>query len=84
MDDESIYQVISLLFITAFVAWVFAHYSFLFMTHWRGTTLVREMLHRGYSAQEVIRICQMLGQKKPRRLKAIDDLRPAKPIKQSA
>jgi hypothetical protein len=65
------------------VACVIARYAFLTFKQWQSTALVRDMINRGYSAQEIIQICHALGHKKfP--LKAFVDMPPAKPIRQPA
>jgi hypothetical protein len=63
--------------------WVIARYSYLTFKQWQATTLIRDMINRGYTAQEIIQICQVLGQKKLR-LSALCDVPPAKPIRQPA
>ena len=66
------------------MVWVVAHYCFLGWKQWQATALVRDMISRGYTAQEIIQMCQALGHKKAPDLKAMMDVPPAKPIKQPA
>jgi hypothetical protein len=65
--------------------WVVAHYVYYGIKQWQATTLVREMVARGYKAQEIIEICQALGNK-PKQLPdpKLLDVPPAKPIKEPA
>jgi hypothetical protein len=67
------------------MVWIVAHYIFLAWKQWQATSLVRDMVTRGYSAAEIIQICQALGHKKPHLdPKKLMDVPPAKPIKQPA
>ena len=63
---------------------IIGHYSFLAWKQWHATALVRDMIARGYTAQEIIQMFQVLGHRPPRDLKPITDVPPAKPIKQPA
>ena len=66
--------------------WVVMHYVYNGIKQWQATTLVREMVARGYTAQEIIQVCQVLGNKRKHLPdpKAVLDVPPAKPIKQPA
>jgi hypothetical protein len=66
--------------------WVAAHYIYLGIKQWQATTLVREMVARGYTAQEIIHVCQSLGHKRKRLpdTKGLPDVPPAKPVQQPA
>ena len=68
------------------MVWVLAHYTYLAVKHWRATALVRDMVARGYTAQDIIQICLVLGHKNKRapEAKHLMDVPPAKPIKQPA
>lgn len=66
------------------MVWIVAHYCYLAWKHWQATVLVRDMISRGYTAQEIVQMCQVLGHKKLPDLKTISDVPPAKPIKQPA
>ncbi|HEX5103982.1 MAG TPA: hypothetical protein VFV87_09245 [Pirellulaceae bacterium] len=65
--------------------WIIAHYGLSAWKHWRTTSLIRDMVARGYTAAEIIQICQALGHKKPcLDPKKVMDVPPAKPIQQPA
>ena len=64
--------------------WVVAHYGYLMWKEWRATALVRDMIARGYTAAEIVQVCQVLGHKKAPLPKSLPDVPPAKPIKQAA
>lgn len=66
------------------LVWLVAHYACSAWKQWQATSLVRDMIARGYTADEIIQICQVLGQKKARLPKSLPDVPPAKPIKQPA
>ena len=66
------------------IVWVIAHYCFLAWKQWQATALVRDMVARGYTAQEIVQMCQVLGHKKVPHPKSLPDVPPAKPIKQPA
>ena len=59
-----------------------SHYSFLAWKQWHATALIRDMIARGYTAQEIIQMFQVLGHRPPRDLKPATDVPPAKPVKQ--
>jgi hypothetical protein len=60
------------------------HYTYLCWKQAQTTALVREMIGRGFTPQEIIQLCQALGQRPPRQVKPATDVPPAKPIKQTA
>jgi hypothetical protein len=64
--------------------WIVVRYLFLTIKQWQATALVRDMIARGYTAQEIMQVCQVLGQKKFPPFRAIMDVPPAKPIRQPA
>jgi hypothetical protein len=64
------------------IMWVVCHYSFLAWKQWHATALVRDMIARGYTAQEIIQMFQVLGHRPSRHLKVTTDVPPAKPIRQ--
>jgi len=66
------------------IVWVVCHYCFKTFKQWQAAALVRDMVNRGYTAQEIIQVCSALGQKKVPPFKPISDVPPAKPIKQPA
>ena len=63
---------------------VIGHFGHETIKAWLAMSLKRDMVARGYSAQEIIQVCQALGQKKLPPFKPITDVPPAKPIKQPA
>jgi hypothetical protein len=65
------------------MVWLVAHYTYYAWKQGQATALVRDMIARGYTAAEIIQICQVLGQKAPLP-KSLPDVPPAKPIKQPA
>jgi len=64
------------------IAWMFTHYAFQAWKQAQATSLVRDMVARGYTAQEIIQMCQALGHKKVAPFTPVTDVPPAKPIKQ--
>ena len=64
--------------------WIVTHYAYLAWKQWHATALVRDMLNRGYTAQEIMQMFQVLGHRYPRHMKPITDVPPAKPIRQPA
>ena len=64
--------------------WMLCHYAFLFWKQAHATSLVRDMVARGYTAQEIIQMCQALGHKKVPNFTLPTDVPPAKPVKQPA
>jgi hypothetical protein len=69
---------------TVVCVWIVLRYLFLTIKQWQATAVVRDMISRGYTAQEIIHVCHALGQKKLPPLRAIMDVPPAKPIRQPA
>ena len=66
------------------MVWVVAHYAYSAWKQWHATGLVRDMIARGYTAAEIIEICQVLGHKQAPLPESLPDVPPAKPIKQPA
>jgi hypothetical protein len=66
------------------MVWVVAHYAYSAWKQWQATSLVRDLIARGYTAAEIIQICQVLGHKKASLPKSLPDVPPAKQIKQPA
>lgn len=64
--------------------WIVCHYTFLCWKQSQTTALVRDMIARGFTPQEIIQLCQALGHRSPRHLKPLADVPPAKPIRQPA
>jgi hypothetical protein len=63
------------------VIWIIAYYSFQSWKAWHEMSLKREMVARGYSAQEIV---QVVGAKKGSQFANTTDVPPAKPVKQPA
>jgi hypothetical protein len=83
--EEVIIPIIAItMFYVLPMVWIVAHYAFLAWKQWQATALVRDMIARGYTAAEIIQICQVLGHKKAPLPKSLPDVPPAKPIKQPA
>jgi len=61
--------------------WIVAYYSYQSVRAWQETSLKREMVARGYTAQEIV---QVVAAKKGSRPENTTDVPPAKPIKQPA
>jgi hypothetical protein len=61
--------------------WIAAHYCHQSIKTWQETSLKREMVARGYSAQEIV---QVVAAKKGSQFANTTDVPPAKPIKQPA
>jgi hypothetical protein len=87
MREEEMIVFLALITAIAIVplCWVIAHYAYLACKHWQATRLVREMVARGYSSQEILEICHVLGHR-PRGWgkRRGGDVPLAKPIKQPA
>jgi hypothetical protein len=66
------------------VTWIVCHYAFLCWKQWQATSLIRDMIGRGYTADEIIQMFQVLGHRAPRNFKSAADVPPAKPIRQPA
>jgi hypothetical protein len=81
--EATIIVAISMMFGLPMV-WVVAHYAYSAWKQWQATGLVRDMIARGYTAAEIIEICQVLGHKNAPLPKSLPDVPPAKPIKEPA
>ena len=64
--------------------WLVSHYAYLAWKQWQATALVRDMMNRGYTPQEIMQMFEVLGHRTPRQRNAITDVPPAKPIRQPA
>jgi hypothetical protein len=85
MRDEEMLILVMILGVFGLPAvWIVAHYAYLAWKQWHATALVRDMLNRGYTAQEIVQMFQVLGHRTPREMKPITDVPPAKPIRQPA
>jgi hypothetical protein len=63
------------------MVWIVAYYSYQSLKAWQDTRLKREMVARGYTAQEIV---QVVAAKIGSRPENTTDVPPAKPIKQPA
>ncbi|MCI0360824.1 MAG: hypothetical protein L0211_20285 [Planctomycetaceae bacterium] len=61
--------------------WIAAYYGYQSVKAWQDTKLKRDMVARGYTAQEIV---QVVAAKKGSRPENTTDVPPAKPIKQPA
>jgi hypothetical protein len=83
--EEVILPLASILgFFAVPLVWVIAHYACAAWKQWQATSLVREMIARGYTAAEIVQICQVLGHKRRSLPKSLPDVPPAKPIQSTA
>jgi hypothetical protein len=64
--------------------WIVCHYTYLCWKQSQSTALIRDMIARGFTPQEIIELCQVLGHRTPKNLKPASDAPPAKPIRQPA
>lgn len=64
--------------------WIVCHYAFLCWKQWHASILIRGMMERGYTPQEIIQLFQALGHRTPSLPKDLLDVPPAKPIKHPA
>jgi hypothetical protein len=85
MRDEEVLVLVFMLGVFCLPAiWIVSHYAFLAWKQWQATTLIRDMMNRGYTAQEIMQMFQVLGHRSPEEAKPITDIPPAKPIRQPA
>jgi hypothetical protein len=63
------------------IVWIACHFGHQSWKAWQELSLKREMVARGYSAQEIV---QVVGAKKGSQFANTPDVPPAKPIKQPA
>jgi hypothetical protein len=63
-------------FFGIFMVWIIAHYTWATIKGWQDVALKRDMVARGYSAQEIV---QVVSARKGSRS---SDVPPAKPIRQ--
>ena len=69
------------------IVWIVSHYAFLAWKQWHAVALIRDMIQRGYTPQEMINLLQILGHKKKMKwtqLPDASDIPPAKPVRQPA
>jgi hypothetical protein len=70
--------VVGALFFGIPIVWIIAHYCHLTVKAWQETSLKRDMVARGYTANEIIDV--MSGARS--QADGLRDVPPAKPIKQ--
>ena len=63
------------------IVWIVAHYCQASFKSWQDTSLKRDMVARGYTAQEIIAVVRARKGKKAE-TNTIHDVPPTKPIKQ--
>ena len=84
-DEEMILALASMVGVFGLPAiWVVSHYAYLAWKQWHATSLIRDMMNRGYTPQEIMQMFQVLGHRMPRQMKPITDVPPAKPVRQPA
>jgi hypothetical protein len=84
-DEEMIIALVGMLCVFGLPAvWVVTHYAYLAWKQWQATALVRDMMNRGYTPQEIMQMFQVLGHRMPRSCRTFSDVPPAKPIRQPA
>jgi hypothetical protein len=83
MPDEVIAVIAMGGWIGIAVIWIVCHYTFLCWKQWNATSLIRGMMERGYTPQEITQLMEVFGHQRKSR-KEWPDVPPAKPIKQSA
>lgn len=64
------------------VTWILCRCVYLSIKQCQATSLIRTMMERGYSPQEIIQMLQVLGHRTESLPKVPLDVPPAKPIKQ--
>jgi LPS O-antigen subunit length determinant protein (WzzB/FepE family) len=85
MRDEEMLILVMILGVFGLPAiWIVTHYAYLAWKQWQATSLVRDMMNRGYTAQEIMQMFEVLGHREQRHTKPITDVPPAKPIRQPA
>jgi len=84
-DEEMILALASMAGVFGLPAiWVVSHYAYMAWKQWHATSLIRDMMNRGYTPQEIIQMFQVLGHRMPRKMQPASDVPPAKPIRQPA
>jgi hypothetical protein len=80
-EEEAFVTVVAILCATGF-GWAVVRHCSLACRAWFETALKRDMVARGYSAQEIIAVVK--SDRKCGLKSALDDVPPAKPIRQPA
>jgi len=80
-EEEVAVAIFGMLFLFTF-GWVFARYTYLAFKAWFDTSLKRDMVARGYAAQEIIAV--IAADRRCRVRVPLMDVPPAKPIRQPA
>jgi hypothetical protein len=71
--------IVGVSFFSIFMVWIVAHYTWATIKGWQDVALKRDMVARGYSAQEIVRV---VSARKGSRSADTLDVPPAKPIRQ--
>jgi len=66
------------------VTWIVCRCTFLCIKQCQATSLIRTMMERGYTPQEIIQMLDVLGHRTKSLPNVPLDVPPAKPIKQTA
>ena len=66
-------------FFGIFMVWIVAHYTWATIKGWHDVALKRDMVARGYSAQEIV---QVVAARKGSKSANLSVVPPAKPIRQ--
>jgi hypothetical protein len=74
-------ELASVAFFGIFMVWIVAHYCSLTIKAWQDVGLKRDMVARGYSAQEIV---QVVAARKGSKTAEASDVPPAKPLKHPA
>jgi hypothetical protein len=80
-EEEMVVAILAILGLFGF-GWVMVRYCYLAFKAWFDTTLKRDMVARGYAAQEIIAV--VAADRRCRARGPWADLPPAKPIRQPA
>jgi len=73
--------IVGVSFFGIFMVWIVAHYTWATIKGWQDVALKRDMVARGYSAQEIVLVVS--ARKGSKSVDALD-VPPAKPIRQPA
>jgi hypothetical protein len=71
-------ETVGIVFFSIFIVWVIAHYCSLTIKAWQEIALKRDMVARGYTAQEIIAV---MASGRGSNF-ALPNVPPAKPVKQ--
>ena len=80
-EEEALVAVVAIMGLFGF-GWVLVRHCYLTMKAWYDSSLKRDMVARGYSAQEIIAV--VATDRRCRSKHSLADVPPAKPIRQPA